>query len=91
LVYNGQWFHPLREALDAFYDKVNETVTGEVRVRLTPAVAQAVGVRSPYSLYQESLATFGRDEVYNQKDAEGFIRLFGLPMKVVGALHKKKK
>lgn len=90
LVYNGQWFHPLREALDAFYDKVNETVTGEARVRLTPAVAQAVGVRSPYSLYQESLATFGRDEVYNQKDAEGFIRLFGLPMKVVGALHKKK-
>lgn len=91
LVYNGQWFHPLREALDAFYDKVNETVTGDVRVRLTPGVAFAVGARSPFSLYQESLATFGRDEVYNQKDAEGFIRLFGLPMKVVGASRKGKK
>jgi argininosuccinate synthase len=91
LVYNGQWFHPLRLALDAFYDKVNETVTGEVRMRLTPGVVQAVGSRSPFSLYQESLATFGRDEVYNQKDAEGFIRLFGLPMKVVGAIKKKKK
>jgi len=91
LVYNGQWFHPLRLALDAFYDKVNETVTGEVRVRLTPGVVSAVGSKSPFSLYQESLATFGRDEVYNQKDAEGFIRLFGLPMKVVGAIKKKKK
>jgi argininosuccinate synthase len=91
LVYNGQWFHPLRLALDAFYDKVNETVTGEVRLRLTPGVIQAVGARSPFSLYQESLATFGRDEVYNQKDAEGFIRLFGLPMKVVGAVQKQKK
>jgi len=90
LVYNGQWFHPLREALDAFYDKVNETVTGDVRVRLTPGLAIAVGARSPFSLYQESLATFGRDEVYNQKDAEGFIRLFGVPMKVVGASRKKK-
>jgi argininosuccinate synthase len=91
LVYNGQWFHPLREALDAFYEKVNQPVTGECRIRLTPGRVEAVGVRSPHSLYQESLATFGRDEVYNQKDAEGFIRLFGLPMKVVGAVRKKKK
>ena len=89
LVYNGQWFHPLREALDAFYDSVNSTVTGDCRVRLSPGKAEAVGVRSPYSLYQEQLATFGRDEVYNQKDAEGFIRLFGLPMKVVGYKRKK--
>ena len=91
LVYNGQWFHPLRESLDAFFDQVNAPVTGDARVRLTPGLVQAVGVRSPFSLYQEKLATFGRDEVYNQKDAEVFIQLFGLPMKVVGSVRKGSK
>ncbi|MBI2607116.1 MAG: argininosuccinate synthase [Deltaproteobacteria bacterium] len=87
LVYYGQWFSPLRRAIDAFFDEHQQNVTGEARVRLTPGVVQTVGVRSRYSLYSADLATFERDEVYNQKDAEGFIRLFGLPLKVAGAVN----
>ncbi len=82
LVYNGQWFSPLREALDAFVDKTQEPVTGEVRLKLYKGTCQAVGRRSPYGLYQEDLATFGADDVYRQADAEGFIRLYGLGQKV---------
>ncbi|MCC6315446.1 MAG: argininosuccinate synthase [Thermomicrobiales bacterium] len=82
LVYNGQWFSPLREALDAFVDKTQEPVTGEVRIKLYKGSATAVGRRSPYGLYDEALATFGEDDVYRQADAEGFIRLFGLGQQV---------
>ena len=82
LVYNGQWFSPLREALDAFVDKTQEPVTGEVRLKLYKGTASAVGRRSPFGLYREDLATFGEDDVYRQADAEGFIRLFGLGQKV---------
>ena len=82
LVYNGQWFSPLREALDAFVAKTQEPVTGEVRVKLFKGTASAVGRRSPFGLYREDLATFGADDVYRQADAEGFIRLFGLGQKV---------
>jgi argininosuccinate synthase len=89
LVYYGQWFSPLRENLDAFFTRMQAKVTGEVRVALHPGRAVATGIRSPYSLYREDLATFGQDEVYDQKDAEGFIRLFGLPMKVAGAVNRK--
>jgi len=85
LVYNGQWFSPLREALDAFVAKTQEPVTGEVRLKLYKGNCQAVGRRSPYGLYQEDLATFGEDDVYRQADAEGFIRLFGLGQKVAAA------
>ncbi len=91
LVYYGQWFSPLRDGLEAFFNEMQKTVTGEVRVSLHPGRVVANGVKSPYSLYQEALATFGRDAVYNQKDAEGFIKLFGLPMKVVGMVKRKKK
>jgi len=82
LVYNGQWFSPLREALDAFVAKTQEPVTGEVRLKLYKGTASAVGRRSPFGLYREDLATFGEDDVYRQADAEGFIRLFGLGQKV---------
>ncbi len=90
LIYYGQWFSPLRRAIDSFYDEAQKFVTGEVRLRLTPGVAQTIGVRSQYSLFNADLATFERDEVYNQKDAEGFIKLFGLPMKVAGTVQKEK-
>ncbi len=87
LVYNGQWFSPLRESLDAFFDETQSVVNGSVRVKLMPGYAQSCGVKSLNTLYKMDLATFERDDVYNQKDAEGFIRLFGLPMKVHGAVH----
>jgi argininosuccinate synthase len=91
LVYNGQWFTPLKEAMDAFVDKTQERVTGAVKVKLYKGSAQTVGRKSPYSLYEEKLATFGADEVYNQKDAEGFINLFGLPLKVQATLSQSLK
>ena len=78
LVYNGQWFSPLREALTAFVDKTQETVTGYVMLKLYKGNIINAGSYSPYSLYNEEVATFDEDEVYNQKDAEGFINLFGL-------------
>jgi argininosuccinate synthase len=82
LVYYGQWFTPLREALDAFVDKTQERVTGSVRVKLHKGSCTVVGRKSPFSLYREDFATFGKDSVYDQSDAQGFINLFGLPMKV---------
>ncbi len=85
LVYNGQWFTPLRRALDAFVDSTQEPVTGDVRLKLFKGTCQAVGRRSPFGLYREDLATFGADDVYRQADAEGFIRLYGLGQKVAAA------
>ncbi|WP_281170187.1 argininosuccinate synthase [Carboxydothermus ferrireducens] len=82
LIYDGLWFTPLREALEAFVDKTQETVTGKVRVKLYKGNIYPAGITSPYSLYVKDLATFGEDHLYNQKDAEGFINLFGLPLKV---------
>ena len=82
LTYNGQWFTPLREALSAFADKVNENVTGDVKLKLYKGNVINAGVTSPYTLYDEEIATFDEDEVYDQKDAQGFINLFGLPTKV---------
>ncbi|MCX7633766.1 MAG: argininosuccinate synthase, partial [Turneriella sp.] len=78
LVYNGQWFTPEREALQAFIDHANRVVNGVVKVKLFKGNALVVARRSPNSLYDAALASFERDEVYNQKDAEGFIRLFAL-------------
>jgi argininosuccinate synthase len=91
LVYNGQWFTPLKEAMDAFVNKTQERVTGSAKLKLYKGNIETVGRRSPYSLYQEKLATFGAEEVYNQKDAEGFINLFGLPMKVQATLEQSLK
>ncbi|MCQ4725775.1 argininosuccinate synthase [Anaerotignum faecicola] len=82
LVYSGEWFTPLREALSAYFDSVNETVTGEVRLKLYKGNIIPAGSTSPYSLYNESIASFTTGELYNHKDADGFINLFGLPLKV---------
>ena len=82
LVYYGQWYTPLREALSAFVDTTQETVTGEVKLKLYKGNMILAGITSPYSLYDEDIATFSEDEVYNQMDSQGFINLFGLPIKV---------
>ncbi len=82
LVYDGKWFSPLREALDAFVDATQGPVTGSVRLKLYKGNVLPVGRKSPFSLYREDFATFGQEDVYNQTDAEGFIHLFGLPLKV---------
>ena len=88
LVYDGLWYTPLKEALDAFIDKTQETCSGEVRLKLYKGSVTTAGMTSPYSLYNEEFVTFVEDEVYNQADAEGFINLFGLPLKV-NALMKR--
>jgi argininosuccinate synthase len=88
LVYYGQWFTPLREALSAFVDSTQKTVTGKVRLKLYKGNIIPAGTESRYSLFSEELCTFGRDDVYNQKDAEGFINLFGLPLKVQAMMKK---
>jgi argininosuccinate synthase len=82
LVYYGQWFTPLRTALQAFIDQTQLHVTGSVRLKLYKGNVIVAGRTSPYSLYREDFATFGKEDVYDQSDAEGFITLFGLPMKV---------
>ena len=91
LVYNGQWFTPLREALTAFVDKTQETVTGKVRLKLYKGNIIKAGAWSDYSLYSEEIATFGEDHVYNQADATGFINLFGLPIKVQAQVNQANK
>jgi argininosuccinate synthase len=82
LVYNGMWFSPLREALDAFVDSTQGPVTGMVRLKLYKGNLIPAGRKSPFSLYREDFATFGQEDVYDQSDAEGFIHLYGLPLKV---------
>ncbi|MCL5267931.1 MAG: argininosuccinate synthase [Bacteroidetes bacterium] len=91
LVYNGQWYTPLREAIDAFMDTTQRYVTGTVRLKLYKGNVISAGRKSPHSLYQEKLATFSQDEVYDQRKAEGFIDLFGLSMKVNSEVHGKPK
>lgn len=91
LVYNGQWFTPLKEALDAFVDKTQETVTGKVKLKLYKGNIIKAGVWSEYSLYSEAIATFGEDNKYNQADAAGFINLFGLPIKVSAQLKAQRE
>jgi len=90
LVYNGQWFTPLREALAAFVDKTQETVTGKVKLKLYKGNMINAGVWSPYSLYSEEIATFGESD-YDQTDAKGFINLYGLPIKVKAMVDAKNK
>ncbi|MBE6613778.1 MAG: argininosuccinate synthase [Ruminococcaceae bacterium] len=88
LVYNGQWFSPLREALCAFTDEAQKHVTGDVTLKLYKGNMINAGVTSPYSLYSEQTASFGVDEDYNQADADGFINLFGLPIKMKALAEK---
>ncbi|MBR7081780.1 MAG: argininosuccinate synthase, partial [Oscillospiraceae bacterium] len=89
LVYNGQWYTPLREALSAFVDKTQEHVTGKVKLKLYKGNIIKAGVWSDWSLYSEDIATFGEDDVYNQADSAGFISLYGLPIKVQAQVNRK--
>lgn len=91
LVYNGQWFTPLREALSAFVDSTQQNVTGDVKLKLYKGNITNAGVTSPYSLYDEDIATFAEDDVYDQMDSQGFINLFGLPIKVKAMMDAKRK
>lgn len=91
MVYNGLWFTPLREALDAFINETQKTVNGTVRLKLYKGNIIIAGRKSPNSLYWDKLATFEKDEIYNQKDAEGFINLFGLPLKVKAILDQSRR
>lgn len=91
LVYNGQWFTPLREALSAFVLKTQQTVTGDVKLKLYKGNIINAGIRSPYTLYSEAFASFGEDDVYHHNDAEGFINLYGLPIKVNAMLQKERE
>ena len=86
LVYNGQWYTPLRQALSAFVTDTQKTVTGDVKLKLYKGNIIPAGTTSPYSLYSEELATFGEDQIYDQKDSAGFIHLFGLPITVQAKL-----
>ena len=88
LVYFGQWYTPLREALDAFVDETQKTVTGEVKLKLYKGNVTNAGVRSPFSLWSEAFATFDEDDVYDQGDSEGFINLFGLSVKLRAMLER---
>ena len=89
LVYSGEWFTPLREALTAFVDDTQKTVTGNVKLKLYKGNISPAGATSPYSLYEESIASFTTGDLYNHKDAEGFINLFGLPLKVRAMMKEK--
>ncbi|MDR1754046.1 MAG: argininosuccinate synthase [Eubacterium sp.] len=91
LVYNGQWYTSLREALDAFVDKTQENVTGDVKLKLYKGNIINAGVTSPYSLYSKEFASFGEENVYDQYDSKGFINLFGLPIKVKALLDKNRR
>lgn len=91
LVYNGQWYTPLREALDKFVDETQKTVTGEVKLELYKGNIIPAGVTSPYTLHDLVTSSFGEDEDYNQADSAGFINLFGLPIKVKAVLDAKRK
>jgi len=90
IVYNGQWYTPLREALSAFVTETQKTVTGEVKLKLYKGNIINAGVTSPYTLYDEEIATFDEDEVYDQNDSAGFINLYGLPIKVKAKLDAKR-
>lgn len=89
LVYDGLWYSPLREALDAFVNATQKTVTGTVKVKLYKGNCMPVAIESPYSLYHRGIASFGYSELYDHKDAAGFINLFSLPLKVRGLMRKK--
>jgi argininosuccinate synthase len=91
MIYNGLWYTPLREAITAFVTSTQQKMTGRVRLKLYKGSVLVDGRTSPYSLYWEDLATFGADAVYNQRDAEGFINLYGLPIKVQALLQGAKK
>ena len=89
LVYDGQWFSPLREALDAYIDTTQGLVSGDVRLRYEPGSCTVVGRRSEHSLYDLSLATYGAEDAFDQSDSRGYVTLFGLPLKVWSAKQRQ--
>lgn len=89
LLYDGLWYTPLKQALDAFIDSTQATCSGQVKLKLYKGNCIPAGIKSPYSLYSEEIATFGEDHVYDQKDAEGFINLFSLPLKTNARMKAK--
>ena len=89
LLYDGLWYTPLKQALDTFIDSTQETCTGQIKMKLYKGNCIPAGIKSPYSLYSEEIATFGEDDVYDQKDAEGFIHLFSLPLKTNARMRAK--
>lgn len=91
LVYDGLWFTPLKEALDAFVDATQEHVTGTVKLKLYKGNVMVAGVDTPYALYDESISSFGASELYSHKDSEGFINLFGLPSKIAAMVKNRNK
>ncbi len=90
LVYDGLWFSPLREALDAFVESTQAHVTGDVRLAFSPGACTVVGRRSEASLYDLSLATYGTQDAFDQRHAEGFVRLWGLPLRVWSATQRER-
>ncbi len=91
LVYDGQWFSPLREAIDAYIDETQRPVSGDVRLRYEPGSCTVVGRRSDHSLYDLSLATYGAEDAFDQTDSRGFVTLFGLPLKVWSAKQRQNR
>ncbi len=89
LIYDGLWFSPLRECLMAFLEESQRTITGEVRIRVSAGLARITGRRSPYSLYDEGLATYSHGDTFDRKSAEGFLALYGLPYKTVAEVRRK--
>lgn len=91
MVYNGQWFTPLKEAFDAFVESTQRFVTGTVKLKLYKGLIRPASLKSPYSLFRGDIATFGKSLEYNHSDATGFLRLYGLPVKICAGIQKKKK
>ncbi len=89
MVYNGQWFTPLKEAFDAFVESTQRFVTGSVKLKLYKGLIRPASIKSPYSLFRADIATFGKSLEYNHYDATGFLRLYGLPVKICAGIQKK--
>ena len=89
LIYDGLWFSPLRECLQAFLEESQRTITGEVRIRVSAGLARITGRRSPYSLYDEGLATYSHGDTFDRTTAEGFLALYGLPYKTVAEVRRR--
>ena len=89
VIYDGVWFSPLREAMQAFLEESQRTVTGEVRIRVSAGLARITGRRSPYSLYDMGLATYSEGDTFDRATAEGFMALYGLPFKTIAEVRRK--
>ncbi len=91
LVYNGLWYSPLRQALDGFVTQTQKFVSGQIKLKLYKGSCEVVARKSPYSLYDKKLATYSKEDVFNQKASEGFIHIWGLPLKTISKIRKQKE